>query len=233
MKQVGDTYRYNWFEIKKIFRSDVVGIGGQAVVFARSPYAYKIFHKFAPKKYEEFKYLGSNKGTNFDREIDMLEHLKRIKDPELKKSLPLGSMFNNCHDFIGILYPYHEGFDDGRKLLQEPYELLFENIKQILRLNMILSERGICNHDLKFSNTMYKDNEVRLVDLDGCVIDRDYSRSLYFFYTELMVGLGKRIEDPKLLEEIKKIICYDYYALNSDHNLPIKQIEFLEKERIL
>ena len=156
-------------------------------------------------------------------------------------SLPSGVMyFNNIP--VGVIYPrFYNGYNTFEELYKEEPSLIIKNLKKAYYNNMELINNDICNKDFSFKNIMYKNDDVRLIDLDGKMIGNRINSTytqLYYYYLEgIYYCIKKRLEllygdkSKEIVKELKSFILSELSNIKID--TPLYIIDEIEKKKIL
>lgn len=184
---------------------------------------YKKYTKFG------FTYVLNNKFLKFDK--DYLDHFRKFNRFDGTSSidkvqiqmlcdrqeyiddvyLPEGIIELNGK-IVGVIYPYFEGYKTFKNIKEESISRILSNFKKAIYYNEKLVQRGIYNLDLNANNVLYKDDDVKLIDLDGKYVivgdDKHISSAKiysYFFFQLRKILLSKIEECEYTKEELKNI----------------------------
>ncbi|MBQ7790522.1 MAG: hypothetical protein IJ399_04585 [Bacilli bacterium] len=146
---------------------------------------------------------------------EQIKWLHEKQDVILTSTLPNGIIYFE-HYPIGVMYPKcFEGYKSFNEIHNEETSVFFENFKTALVNNIELMNNGIYNYDFTMGNILYKEDDVRLIDLDGKYISKrkDYQKVYTYFMVGMISQIVKKIEsqysgiEQKLaLSELRNIL---------------------------
>ena len=143
----------------------------------------------------------------------------KSRTEEIKKSeLPYGIAYYDKIPVSVIYDKINKGYKSFNNLYGEDDNLIFGNLKKSYYSNKELLDNDIYNEGFRFNNIIYKNKNVKLVNLDSFNIKRDanyrevYERYLedlkQLFFTKLLMS-HERDEAIEIYREYASMFC-DY-----------------------
>ena len=132
--------------------------------------------------------------TESSRDLELLERLDKIRKSLYPIEPPVAGIFYD-NNYIGNIQIYYDGYEsirNGTKNKKIDNETMFTLLSKILEMIRVLANNDTVYSDMHYGNLIYKDNDVKLIDLDDgirieCKKYMKSTESMYDFFCRYML----------------------------------------------
>ena len=181
--------------------------------------------------------------------------ISKIDDEQINWLNSLNSVVNNSDLPIGVAYYSSTGslipvaviydsiflsYKSFNNLSKENDDLIFNNLRKAVNNNMELLKYGINNVGFSFNNIVYKNKNVKLINLDGYNIKNESNNDEVYkrFLNDLEQLFIYKLSQYYTMDEVKDIYQeYKYmfsdYTSNMSNDYPMVVIDEMQRKLLL